>query len=145
MAAWRRQCRELAAGRCRSADAVSGHAKAYRWCVSGWQPQLLETFLKELSDEAIDLMIERGNRAHSPLTTVEFYGGAPGRIGDADTAFAQRQAEYNVGILAQWTDASEKERHVGWAGGLNPDTRPVGSCSDSDTQDRSGERGWPHA
>jgi FAD/FMN-containing dehydrogenase len=79
------------------------------------------TFLKELSDEAIDLMIERANRPHSPLTTVviEFYGGAPGRVGDADTAFAQRQAEYNVGILAQWTDAAESERHVRWARDLS--------------------------
>jgi FAD binding domain-containing protein/berberine-like enzyme len=87
------------------------------------------TFLKELSDEAIDLMIERANRAHSPLTTVviEFYGGAPGRIGHADTAFAQRQAEYNVGILAQWIDAAESEKHIFWARDLSDALQPHSS------------------
>ena len=74
------------------------------------------TFLKGLSDEAIDLMIEHANRIKSPLSIVviEFYGGAPGRVGHADTAFAQRQAEYNVGITAQWTNAAETEPHIAW-------------------------------
>ena len=86
-------------------------------------------FLKELSDEAIDLMIGHANRAHSPLTTVviEFYGGAPGRVGHADTAFAQRQSEYNVGILSQWTNAAESERHVLWARELSDALQPHSS------------------
>ena len=87
------------------------------------------TFLKELSDEAIDLIVERANREHSPLTTVviEFYGGAPGRVGHADTAFAQRQAEYNIGILAQWTDAADSEKHVAWARDLSDALEPYSS------------------
>jgi hypothetical protein len=63
------------------------------------------------------------------LTTVviEFYGGAPGRIGNDDTAFAQRQAEYNVGILAQWTDAAESEKHINWACELSDALQPYSS------------------
>ena len=40
----------------------------------------------------------------SPLSAVvvEYYGGAPGRVGPAESAFAQRGAEYNVGMMAQW-------------------------------------------
>jgi hypothetical protein len=79
------------------------------------------TFLKELSDEAVDVIVEYGNRAQSPLSAVviELYGGAASRIGQADTAYAQRQAEYNVGITAQWTNPAESEIHIGWARGLS--------------------------
>jgi hypothetical protein len=54
------------------------------------------TFLKELSDEVIDLIVEHGNRMESPLSriVIQFFGAAAGRVGPADTAFAQRQAEY---------------------------------------------------
>jgi hypothetical protein len=92
------------------------------------------TFLKELSDEAIDLIVEHANRAQSPLSgvVIEFYGGAAGEIGQADTAFAQRQAEYNVGIMAQWTNAqwtaaAENEKHIGWARGLWDALKPYSS------------------
>ena len=87
------------------------------------------TFLKELSDEVIDIIVEHANRARSPLSGVilEFYGGAAGRIGNADTAFAQRQAEYNVGITAQWTDAAESEKHIGWTRDLSDALKPHSS------------------
>lgn len=89
------------------------------------------TFLRDLSDEAIDLMVAHANRAASPLSGVvlEFYGGAPGRIGDADTAFAQRQAVYNVGIMAQWTDAAGAEGHIGWTRALYDALQPYSNGS----------------
>lgn len=75
------------------------------------------TFLKKLSDEAIDLMIEHAGRMASPLSgiVIEFYGGAAGRIDPLDTAFGQRRSEYNIGIMAQWLDAAESETHIAWA------------------------------
>jgi FAD/FMN-containing dehydrogenase len=75
------------------------------------------TFLKEISDKALDVIIEHANRAQSPLSgvVIEFYGGAATRVAVGDTAFAQRQAQYNVIIPAQWTDAAENDRHIGWA------------------------------
>jgi hypothetical protein len=78
------------------------------------------SFLTALSDEAIDLIVEHGNRAGSPFSgvVVELYGGAAGRVAPSNTAFAQRQAEYNVGITAQWKDAAENERHIGWVRAL---------------------------
>ncbi len=87
------------------------------------------TFLKELSDKAIDLIVAHANRIESPLSgiVVEFYGGAAGRIGPADTAFAQRQAEYNVGIMAQWVDDAESERHIGWARAMSEALKPYAS------------------
>jgi FAD/FMN-containing dehydrogenase len=87
------------------------------------------TFLKQLSDEAIDVIVEHANLAQSPLSSVviEFYGGAPGKIGHADTAFSHRQAEYNVGILAQWVDAGESTTHTGWARNLSDALNPYSS------------------
>ena len=74
------------------------------------------TFLRELSDEAIETIVIHTNQATSPLTTVlvEQYGGAASRVAAEATAFAQRQAEYDFGILTQWVDPADSERHIAW-------------------------------
>jgi hypothetical protein len=77
-------------------------------------------FLNALSDEAISTIVSHANQATSPLTAVliEQYGGAAGRVGVSETAFAQRHAQYDLGILAQWTDPAESSQHIGWARGF---------------------------
>src|SRR5215471_2597487 len=87
------------------------------------------TFLRELSDDAIAVLVEHANRATSPLTgvTIEFYGGVASRVGVSETAFAQRQAQYDLVILAQWVDPGESQRHIGWARGLADSMRPFSS------------------
>jgi FAD binding domain/Berberine and berberine like len=87
------------------------------------------TFIRDFSDEVIDLIIEHGNRMESRLSriVIQFFGGAAGRVAPADTAFAQRQAEYNVGIETQWTDAAESEKHIGWTRTLSDALRPYSS------------------
>jgi len=87
------------------------------------------TFLRELSDDAIAVLVEHANRATSPLTgvTIEYYGGAASRIGVSETAFAQRHAQYSLVIVAQWTDPAESPRHVEWARNLADSMRPFSS------------------
>jgi FAD/FMN-containing dehydrogenase len=87
------------------------------------------TFVTALSDEVIDLIVEHGNRMRSPLSAVviEFYGGAASRVGTSDTAFAQRQAEYDVGFMAQWTDPAEADSHVTWARAMSDALSPYSS------------------
>jgi len=87
---------------------------------AGNQNYWKSTFLRELSDEAIGVLVEHANRATSPLTAVviEYYGGAASRVGISETAFAHRAAQYNVGILAQWTDPAKSQRHIEWTRGL---------------------------
>jgi hypothetical protein len=87
------------------------------------------TFLNELSDETIDLIVEHGNRAESPLTQVliQLFNGQVGRVGNSDTAFAQRQAGYNVGIEAKWIDPAESEKHIGWARAFSEALKPYSS------------------
>jgi hypothetical protein len=48
-------------------------------------------------------------------------------VGHADTAFAQRQAEYYVGIETQWTDLAESEAHIRWTRTLSDALKPHSS------------------
>jgi FAD/FMN-containing dehydrogenase len=78
------------------------------------------TFLRGLSDDAIAILVDHANQATSPLTAVvvEYYGGAASRVGVSDTAFAHREAQYAVGILTQWADPADSERHIAWTRNL---------------------------
>jgi hypothetical protein len=73
--------------------------------------------------------VEHANRATSPLTgvAIEYYGGAASRVRVSETAFAQRQAQYSIGILAQWTEPGESQRHIEWARGLANSLSPFSS------------------
>jgi hypothetical protein len=86
-------------------------------------------FLKELSNEVIDLIVAHGNRAESALsrTVIQLFGGAIGRVGATDTAFAQRQAKFNVGIEAQWTDPAESKKHIAWTRAFSEALGPYSS------------------
>ncbi len=86
-------------------------------------------FLSKLTDEAIAAIVEHANRAPSPLTgiAVEYYGGAASRVGNADTAFAHRAAEYDIGVLTQWTDAAQSEQNIAWTRSLASALEPFAS------------------
>ena len=83
----------------------------------GSQNYWKSAFLKDLNDDAIDTIVQHANQATSPMTAVliEQYGGAASRVSPDATAFSQRQAQYDLGILAQWADRSDSDRHVAWA------------------------------
>jgi hypothetical protein len=71
-----------------------------------------------LSDDAIDLIVEHSNRITSPLSAVMieyYYGGPSSRIGEQETAFAHRDAQFDLGIIGQWQDAAEDTEHMTWA------------------------------
>jgi hypothetical protein len=89
------------------------------------------TFLSEMTDEVLDVIVEHANRMQSPLSSVlvEFYAGAASRVGLKDTAFAQRRAEFNVGFMAQWTDAVENDKHIGWTRDMAKALEPYSSGS----------------
>jgi FAD/FMN-containing dehydrogenase len=74
------------------------------------------SFVPALSDAVVDLIVEHAGRMRSPMSgiVVEYYGGAPGRVAASESAFAQRKSEYNVGMMAQWTDPGESDTHIGW-------------------------------
>jgi FAD/FMN-containing dehydrogenase len=87
------------------------------------------TFVRELSDDAIDILVEHANAAPSPLTAIviELYGGAMARVGPDETAFGHRSADYDVGILSQWTDPADTDRNVAWTRALYDALQPYWS------------------
>jgi len=90
------------------------------------------SFVPKLSDEFIDLLIEHASRIQSPLSAllIEFYGGAPGRVAPSASAFAQRRAEFNIGMTAQWTDQVGAEKHIEWVRNLYDAVQPYATGSD---------------
>lgn len=87
------------------------------------------SFVPKLTDELIDLLAEHGDRMRSPMSAVviEFYGGAAGRVDPDKSAFAQRAAEFNIAMTAQWMDPAETATHVAWARDLYAAVEPYSS------------------
>ena len=75
------------------------------------------TLQRDLSDEAIDVIVEHGNRMRSPLSAVvlEYYGGAAGRVSSDATAFPHRGLPWDILFIAQWTEPAETATHREWA------------------------------
>ncbi|WP_162590690.1 hypothetical protein [Variovorax sp. PBL-E5] len=74
-------------------------------------------FLTELSDAAIDTMIDCFARCPTPMgqLLLEHFHGAVARIEVGDTAFPHRREGYNFLVLAQWTQPVDTGACVAWA------------------------------
>jgi FAD/FMN-containing dehydrogenase len=75
------------------------------------------SFVADLSDEVIDLIVDHANRAESPLAsmTIELFGGAASRVSPTSTAIALRRPDFNVQLSAQWVDPTDRDTGVAWA------------------------------
>jgi hypothetical protein len=74
------------------------------------------SYLKELSDDAIDVMVERYATVPAPYTHVVLYtlGGAVSRVGKEETAVAYRDARHALLVLGMWSDPAEDEKNIRW-------------------------------
>ena len=75
------------------------------------------SFLTDLSDGAIDAMIECFTRCPTPMgqMLLEHFHGAATRVKVGDTAFPHRAVGYNLLILCEWMDAATSDRCIAWA------------------------------
>lgn len=75
------------------------------------------SYLREFPDEAIDTVVDYANRSQSALSAlvIEYYGGAASRVAADATAFAHREANFNILILGQWQEAAKDATHMQWA------------------------------
>jgi FAD/FMN-containing dehydrogenase len=75
------------------------------------------SFLAQLSDDAIETMIDRFARSPSPMDQVllEHLHGAATRVGGGDTAFPHRAGGYNFLVVSEWMDPAQTDRGVAWA------------------------------
>jgi hypothetical protein len=75
------------------------------------------SFLTQLSDGAIDTMIECFARCPTPMAQLllEHFHGAVTRVGVGDTAFPHRQIGYNFLVLGEWMEPKDTDRCMAWA------------------------------
>ena len=75
------------------------------------------TSLAELSEDAIDTIVEFAGRRPSKLSDVVIWhhGGAMSRVGETDTAYGGRHTAFLVTPEASWTDAAQNDEAIGWA------------------------------
>jgi FAD/FMN-containing dehydrogenase len=75
------------------------------------------SFLADLSDEAIEGMIECFARCPTPMgqMLLEHFHGAATRVGVSDTAFPHRAEGYNLVLLSQWMDHAVSDQCIAWA------------------------------
>jgi FAD/FMN-containing dehydrogenase len=75
--------------------------------------------LRDLSDEAIETIVDYGAACTSPSSVVliQHVHGAASRVSPTETAFALREEFYVISILAAWDggEASQAHRHIAWA------------------------------
>ena len=74
-------------------------------------------FLAELSDAAIDVMVEAFERVPSTMTGIflDHVHGAATRVDATATAFPHRQEAFSILVLAQWMDRADTEANIAWA------------------------------
>jgi FAD/FMN-containing dehydrogenase len=75
------------------------------------------SFLTDLTDEAIAVLIDRFNACPSPMSSIviEHFHGAASRVPVDQTACAMRLSGFNVAIISQWLDPAESDRNMAWA------------------------------
>ncbi len=73
-------------------------------------------FVRELSDEAIEVYIEHGSQLPSILSTMHLYpvNGAAHRVDQHDTAWSYRDATWSAVIVGADADPANKDRIINW-------------------------------
>ena len=95
----------------------------------GLQSYWKSNFLKSLSDEAIDVLIDHFASVPSPQSQVliERFGGAVSRVGKEETAFNHRDAGYNLVIVGMWSGPAKNESNIQWVRDLWDAMQPFSS------------------
>jgi hypothetical protein len=90
-----------------------------------WKTHLL----KELPDAAIDKLIERYAAVPNSKSMIVFqqFGGAVRDIGAAETAFVNRDAEFDFLPAAVWHDENEAPALIDWVRGTWAEMKPFSS------------------
>jgi len=85
------------------------------------------SYLKDLSDEAIEIIVDNFATVPSPQTVVlvEHDGGdAISRVGRDATAYAHRDLTYNFLITSEWADRADSEKNIRWTRGYREAMQP---------------------
>jgi FAD/FMN-containing dehydrogenase len=83
-------------------------------------------FLRELNDDAIDIVVEHFAHVPSPRSLL-FFQQSGGAMRRGDTAYAHRDALWNLILVAQWLNPEESKRHIRWTRELWQALKPYGT------------------
>lgn len=90
----------------------------------GWHQYWRSHKLVPLTDEIIDVVVDKAAQLTSPLSAVPIFslGGAVARVREESTAFPYRDASYDINIVASWlpAEAGDAGRHIEWVRGSRP-------------------------
>jgi len=83
---------------------------------SGVRNYWKSSFLKGLSDDAIDTIVDHFGTVTSPrsIVFIEHPHGAASRVNKDETAFSHREGQYSLLIMPAWIDPGEDEIHIRW-------------------------------
>jgi FAD/FMN-containing dehydrogenase len=84
--------------------------------LSGLRSYWKSTYLNDFSDEAVQLIAERGMNRPDPSTLVHvpLMGGATSRVASADTAFGDRSAPWMLSVDGNWRDPAKADTVIEW-------------------------------
>jgi hypothetical protein len=84
------------------------------------------SYLENLSDEAIDVLIAYSNAMTSPLSQVhlQHLEGQVRRVDEDEMAFSHRDALCALNIVTKWVDTRESEKHIKWIQDFEVAMRP---------------------
>ena len=73
-------------------------------------------FLKELSDDVIDVIVSHMESNPSPgsATILEMYGGVASHEPEGGSAYPHRQSEFDLVIISNWPDKQEDDKNINW-------------------------------
>lgn len=83
----------------------------------GWQNYWKSEYLKGLSDEAIDTLVDYAAKRPSPMSKIMIAHllGAVNRVGDDKTPYSHRDAPFIINIVGMWQDTTKNEENIKWA------------------------------
>jgi FAD/FMN-containing dehydrogenase len=92
----------------------------------GFRNYVRGEYLTDLSDEAIDTYVEHAHEPLSPFNQVVLFrlGQAVKQVGEEDSAFSHRDADYMFHPIAMWEDPAEDDRLIGWVRDFSEVMRP---------------------
>jgi FAD/FMN-containing dehydrogenase len=72
--------------------------------------------VSDLSDEAVDTIVEHAAKISSPFTLIPILlmGGAIRGVGEDETAIGGRDAACGVHAISMWENPAESETHIAW-------------------------------
>jgi len=82
----------------------------------GVQRYWKSSFLKQLGDDVLEILVDRAAAMRSPMSMVGFFHvhGAATRVDPNETAFGLRDDQWDYDVISQWNDPGESAGHIQW-------------------------------